>query len=240
MPTTFNGSLQPVIAPAGRGATRPVGRATPTTTRAGSACGAAPRSRPRRTPATSRPASVQRRVAPRTPTRTTRLEAARARPRPTLEGGSGDARRGRHPQPGRAGGQRVRRLPRRASRGDVRAGRQHHLAAVAHRSRPGAQRRAGRGRRAEHLAVAGPARASGITDPQGVLKWLLTTTRREAWAVSKRSRREDVREDMGDALPRRRRRPATSRPTPWCAARSRACCGGTSRTCPSAASSCCG
>jgi RNA polymerase sigma factor (sigma-70 family) len=43
--------------------------------------------------------------------------------------------------------------------------------------------------------------ASGITDPQGVLKWLLTTTRREAWAVSKRARREDVREDMGDAMP---------------------------------------
>jgi RNA polymerase sigma factor (sigma-70 family) len=43
--------------------------------------------------------------------------------------------------------------------------------------------------------------ASGITDPRGVLKWLLTTTRREAWAVSKRARREDVREDMGDAMP---------------------------------------
>ena len=42
--------------------------------------------------------------------------------------------------------------------------------------------------------------ASGITDPQGVLKWLLTTTRRESWAVSKKSRREDVREDVGDAL----------------------------------------
>ena len=42
--------------------------------------------------------------------------------------------------------------------------------------------------------------AAGISDPQGVLKWLLTTTRREAWAVSKKSRREDVREDIGDAL----------------------------------------
>jgi RNA polymerase sigma factor (sigma-70 family) len=42
--------------------------------------------------------------------------------------------------------------------------------------------------------------ASGISDPGGVLKWLLTTTRREAWAVSKRSRREDVREDIGDAI----------------------------------------
>jgi RNA polymerase sigma factor (sigma-70 family) len=42
--------------------------------------------------------------------------------------------------------------------------------------------------------------AAGITDPQGVLKWLLTTTRREAWAVSRKSRREDVREDIGDAL----------------------------------------
>ena len=43
--------------------------------------------------------------------------------------------------------------------------------------------------------------ASGITDPAGVLKWLLTTTRREAWAVSKRARREDFREDLGDAMP---------------------------------------
>jgi RNA polymerase sigma factor (sigma-70 family) len=43
--------------------------------------------------------------------------------------------------------------------------------------------------------------ASAISDPRGVLKWLLTTTRREAWAVSKKSRREDVREDVGDALP---------------------------------------
>jgi RNA polymerase sigma factor (sigma-70 family) len=43
--------------------------------------------------------------------------------------------------------------------------------------------------------------ASTITDPRGVLKWLLTTTRREAWAVSKRARREDVRDDIGDALP---------------------------------------
>lgn len=42
--------------------------------------------------------------------------------------------------------------------------------------------------------------AAGISDPQGVLKWLLTTTRREAWAVSKKSRREDVREDIGDEL----------------------------------------
>lgn len=42
--------------------------------------------------------------------------------------------------------------------------------------------------------------ASSITDPRGVLKWLLTTTRREAWAVSRKSRREDVREDIGDAL----------------------------------------
>ena len=43
--------------------------------------------------------------------------------------------------------------------------------------------------------------AAGISDPRGVLKWLLTTTRREAWAVSRKSRREDVREDVGDALP---------------------------------------
>lgn len=36
---------------------------------------------------------------------------------------------------------------------------------------------------------------SSITDPQGVLKWLITTTRREAWAAVKRSRREDLRDD---------------------------------------------
>jgi RNA polymerase sigma factor (sigma-70 family) len=40
--------------------------------------------------------------------------------------------------------------------------------------------------------------AGGITDPRGVLKWLLTTTRREAWAVSRKSRREDVRDDFTD------------------------------------------
>jgi RNA polymerase sigma factor (sigma-70 family) len=38
---------------------------------------------------------------------------------------------------------------------------------------------------------------STITDPQGVLKWLITTTRREAWATVKRSRREDLRDDTG-------------------------------------------
>lgn len=43
--------------------------------------------------------------------------------------------------------------------------------------------------------------ADRITDPGGVLKWLLTTTRREAWAASKKLRREDVRDEMGDALP---------------------------------------
>jgi RNA polymerase sigma factor (sigma-70 family) len=43
--------------------------------------------------------------------------------------------------------------------------------------------------------------ATGISDPRGVLKWLLTTTRREAWAVSRKARREDVREDIGEAMP---------------------------------------
>lgn len=32
--------------------------------------------------------------------------------------------------------------------------------------------------------------AQTVTDPRGVVKWLVTTTRREAWAVSRRSRRE--------------------------------------------------
>jgi RNA polymerase sigma factor (sigma-70 family) len=41
----------------------------------------------------------------------------------------------------------------------------------------------------------------GITEPGGVLKWLLTTTRREAWASSRKTRREDFREDLGDAMP---------------------------------------
>jgi RNA polymerase sigma factor (sigma-70 family) len=43
--------------------------------------------------------------------------------------------------------------------------------------------------------------AAGITDPRAVLKWLITTTRRESWAMSKKSRREDVRDDMTDAMP---------------------------------------
>ena len=42
--------------------------------------------------------------------------------------------------------------------------------------------------------------AATITDPGGVLKWLITTTRREAWASSRRLRREEVREDMADAM----------------------------------------
>ena len=37
--------------------------------------------------------------------------------------------------------------------------------------------------------------AGTIADPRGVLKWLITTTRREAWAMARRSRREEVRED---------------------------------------------
>ncbi|KQZ91069.1 hypothetical protein ASD62_10575 [Phycicoccus sp. Root563] len=39
-----------------------------------------------------------------------------------------------------------------------------------------------------------------IQDPLAVLKWLTTTARREAWAVSRRSRREDSREEIGDLL----------------------------------------
>ena len=39
-----------------------------------------------------------------------------------------------------------------------------------------------------------------IEDPRAVLKWLITTARREAWNVSRRSRREDAREEMGDLL----------------------------------------
>jgi RNA polymerase sigma factor (sigma-70 family) len=42
--------------------------------------------------------------------------------------------------------------------------------------------------------------SASITDPQGVLKWLLTTARREAWAVTRRARREEVREDVGEAV----------------------------------------
>ena len=42
--------------------------------------------------------------------------------------------------------------------------------------------------------------APSITEPAGVLKWLITTTRREAWASARRSRREDVREDLTDAV----------------------------------------
>jgi RNA polymerase sigma factor (sigma-70 family) len=39
-----------------------------------------------------------------------------------------------------------------------------------------------------------------IQDPLAVLKWLITTTRREAWNVSRRSRREDNREEIGGIL----------------------------------------
>ena len=42
--------------------------------------------------------------------------------------------------------------------------------------------------------------SASITDPQGVLKWLLTTARREAWAVTRRARREEVRDDVCEAV----------------------------------------
>jgi RNA polymerase sigma factor (sigma-70 family) len=42
--------------------------------------------------------------------------------------------------------------------------------------------------------------AAGIADPRAVLKWLITTTRRGAWAIARRARREDVRDDLGEAL----------------------------------------
>lgn len=35
-----------------------------------------------------------------------------------------------------------------------------------------------------------------IDDPQGILKWLITTTRRESWVVSKRARRVDLIDTM--------------------------------------------
>ena len=42
--------------------------------------------------------------------------------------------------------------------------------------------------------------ADTISEPQGVLKWLITTARRDAWAMSRKGRREDVREDPGELL----------------------------------------
>jgi RNA polymerase sigma factor (sigma-70 family) len=43
--------------------------------------------------------------------------------------------------------------------------------------------------------------ASSITEPRGVLKWLLTTVRRESWAAARRARREDARDDLTDIAP---------------------------------------
>ncbi len=43
--------------------------------------------------------------------------------------------------------------------------------------------------------------AASISDPQAVLQWLLTTTRREAWALSRRGRRTDVSETIEDLDP---------------------------------------
>ncbi|HEX5427721.1 MAG TPA: sigma-70 family RNA polymerase sigma factor [Pedococcus sp.] len=43
--------------------------------------------------------------------------------------------------------------------------------------------------------------ASSITEPRGVLKWLLTTVRREAWSTVRRARREDARDDLTDVAP---------------------------------------
>jgi RNA polymerase sigma factor (sigma-70 family) len=41
--------------------------------------------------------------------------------------------------------------------------------------------------------------SDSISDPQAVLQWLLTTARREAWAVSKRERRVDVTDAVESA-----------------------------------------
>lgn len=43
--------------------------------------------------------------------------------------------------------------------------------------------------------------AESLSDPRAVLKWLLTTTRREAWASVRRSRREETRDDLVDVAP---------------------------------------
>lgn len=42
--------------------------------------------------------------------------------------------------------------------------------------------------------------AERIQEPQAVLKWLMTTTRREAWRVGRSHRRETTHEDVGELL----------------------------------------
>lgn len=42
--------------------------------------------------------------------------------------------------------------------------------------------------------------AARIQEPQAVLKWLMTTTRREAWRVGRTHQRETTREDLGEIL----------------------------------------
>jgi RNA polymerase sigma factor (sigma-70 family) len=43
--------------------------------------------------------------------------------------------------------------------------------------------------------------AESISDSQAVLKWLITTTRREAWRVARQGRRVDVVDDIESGLP---------------------------------------
>lgn len=53
--------------------------------------------------------------------------------------------------------------------------------------------------------------AASIADAQSVLKWLVTTTRREAWAVSREGRRTDL---VGDQTPDAADRPVAADETP--------------------------
>lgn len=51
--------------------------------------------------------------------------------------------------------------------------------------------------------------AHRIEDPQSVVKWLMTTTRREAWRVSRIGQREDAHADVTDLVTARRPDPDT-------------------------------
>ena len=80
--------------------------------------------------------------------------------------------------------------------------------------------------------------APSIADPQSVLKWLITTTKRDSWAVVARGHRDepsaygDVREQEPDATaPSPEDRCSPTPTTSWC--------GSTSRRCPNGARRCC-
>ena len=82
-------------------------------------------------------------------------------------------------------------------------------------------------------------KADSITEPLAVLQWMVVTTKREAWRVS-RTQTKVRPEDLETSGHLRRRTTPSRWRTPCSAPRPRTGSGSTSKPCPSAAGPCCG